>query len=398
LFARASAELASLKISGNRLAAPELPDAAALDAQTWVFAGARLLELPPSDAVTQRAVESLNGGPRRTRDVPATRTRLYSVPVVANGRRLGTVVAEVSLRPYDSTANTALIASLVLGLAVLVVVAIASRLLISAALAPVARMTTQAAEWSDTDAERRFDMGQPKDELTQLAATLDGLLDRVATSLRHEQRFSAELSHELRTPLASVIAEAQFGLRHAGSIEQYRSGYETVLASAQQMTRTLDTLVAAARAEVQVRGTGDAAAAAHAAAQGSASLAAERAVAITVVDPRAPVRLGVEADVAERVLAPLVENGARHGESSVTITIERGERSVQFFVQDDGRGVSEDARDQIFEPGWRGDSSNGDGAGLGLPLARRLARAVGGDVTLEASTSGARFRARLPVA
>jgi signal transduction histidine kinase len=241
-------------------------------------------------------------------------------------------------------------------------------------------------------------MGQPKDELTQLAATLDGLLDRVATSLRHEQRFSAELSHELRTPLASVIAEAQFGLRHAGSIEQYRSGYETVLASAQQMTRTLDTLVAAARAEVQVRGTGDAAAAAHAAAQGSASLAAERAVAITVVDPRAPVRLGVEADVAERVLAPLVENGARHGESSVTITIERGERSVQFFVQDDGRGVSEDARDQIFEPGWRGDSSNGDGAGLGLPLARRLARAVGGDVTLEASTSGARFRARLPVA
>jgi signal transduction histidine kinase len=304
----------------------------------------------------------------------------------------------VSLRPYDSTANTALIASLVLGLAVLVVVAIASRLLISAALAPVARMTTQAAEWSDTDAERRFDMGQPKDELTQLAATLDGLLDRVATSLRHEQRFSAELSHELRTPLASVIAEAQFGLRHAGSIEQYRSGYETVLASAQQMTRTLDTLVAAARAEVQVRGTGDAAAAAHAAAQGSASLAAERAVAITVVDPRAPVRLGVEADVAERVLAPLVENGARHGESSVTITIERGERSVQFFVQDDGRGVSEDAQDQIFEPGWRGDSSNGDGAGLGLPLARRLARAVGGDVTLEASTSGARFRARLPVA
>jgi signal transduction histidine kinase len=311
---------------------------------------------------------------------------------------LGAVVAEVSLRPYDSTANTALIASLVLGLAVLVVVAIASRLLISAALRPVARMTTQAAEWSDTDAELRFDMGPPKDELTQLAATLDGLLDRVATSLRHEQRFSAELSHELRTPLASVIAETQLGLRHAGSIGQYRSGYEKVLASAQQMTRTLDTLVAAARAEVQARGTGDAAAAAHAAAQGSASLAAERDVAITVVDPDAPVHLGVEADVAERVLSPLVENGARHGESSVTITIERGERSVRFFVEDDGRGVSEDARDRIFEPGWRGESANGDGAGLGLPLARRLARAVGGDVTLEASAAGARFSARLPVA
>jgi two-component system OmpR family sensor kinase len=397
LFARASAELASLHVARGQLAAPELPDAAALDARTWVFAGRRLLEHPRSDRITERAAELLNGGPRRTQEVPATHIRLYSVPVVENGKRLGTVVAEVSLKPYENTEQTALVASLVLGLVVLIVVAIASRLAIAGALRPVADMTAQAAEWSHANADLRFEMGPSRDDLTQLATTLDGLLDRVATSLRHEQRFSAELSHELRTPLANVIAEAQFALRHASSVGEYRAGYEKVLASAHQMSRTLDTLLAAARAEVQQRqATGDAAAAAHAAAQGCSGLASTREVTIEVVDPAAPIRLGVEADVAERILAPLVENGARHGDRSVTITIERQDRAVVFLVADDGHGVNQSDRERIFEPGWQGDSDNGNGAGLGLPLARRLARAVGGDVNVDASGVGALFRVTLP--
>ena len=65
-------------------------------------------------------------------------------------------------------------------------------------------MTESAASWSEHDLDRRFDLGEPYDELTRLAATLDGLLGRIAASLRHEQRFTAELSHELRTPLARV--------------------------------------------------------------------------------------------------------------------------------------------------------------------------------------------------
>ena len=96
-----------------------------------------------------------------------------------------------------------------------------------------------------------------------LAATLDGLLDRVASSLRHEQRFSAELSHELRTPLTSVIAEAQLALRQSGPGDEHRAGFERIVAAAQQMRRTLDTLLAAARIEPRAVGaTGDAASAA----------------------------------------------------------------------------------------------------------------------------------------
>ena len=74
-------------------------------------------------------------------------------------------------------------------------------------------MTEQAEAWSEHDLDRRFGLGEPHDELTRLASTLDRLLDRIAASLRHERRFSAELSHELRTPLAKVTAEAELALR-----------------------------------------------------------------------------------------------------------------------------------------------------------------------------------------
>jgi signal transduction histidine kinase len=400
LVARASGELASLTVKGDRLTVPEVPDRAALDAQTWVFAGTRVLEHPRSDPVTERAAAQLAQGPGRTLDLPAVHRRLYSVPVVAGGRRLGTVVAEVSVKPYENTAQIALVASIVLGALILLLVAVGGRVLISAALRPVLRMTSQAAEWSEADAPGRFGLGPPHDELTQLAATLDRLLDRVATSLRHEQRFTAELSHELRTPLTSVIAEAQLALRHPKTAEEYRAGFEQILGSARQMSRTLDTLVSVARVELQQpHGTGDAAAAARAAADGCVALAERRGVEIDVLDPSIPIRVGVDSDVVERVLVPLVENGCRYGHSSVQISIDRRDGVVSFLVADDGPGVPAGEHERIFEPGWRGSGhdANAGGAGLGLSLARRLARAAGGDVESEpGGDHGARFTVRLP--
>lgn len=400
LTSRASAELAALHIVSARLAVPEAPDAAALDTQTWVFAGAHVLEAPRSDLATDHAARILSTGPRRTLDLPASHLRLYSVPVVSAGRRLGAVVAETSLTAYESTAQTALVASAVLGVVLLGLVALAAHLLIAGALRPVSHMTEQAAAWSETDTGMRFGLGAPHDELTQLAATLDGLLDRVASSLRHEQRFSAEVSHELRTPLASVIAESQLALRHPQPADGQRAGYERVLASAQQMSRTLDILVSASRAELHgPRGTGDAAAAANTAARGCAPVAAERGIKVEVASASSPIRVGVDEDVAERVLAPLIENACRYGSSSVVVGIERDGGTILFDIRDDGPGISESELHSVFEPGWRGQAAsaaNPQGAGLGLALARRLARAAGGDVRAESNGDGGRFTVRLP--
>jgi signal transduction histidine kinase len=403
--ARASAELAALRVAGGRIELGETPDDASPDTQIWIFRGARALEAPQTaPAANDAAAAAIALARPSTRDIAATRTRLYSLAVDDAGRRLGTVVAGVSLAPYDQTRHTALVASMVLGVLALVAVALAGWWLISRALRPVAQMTAQAAQWSDRDLDRRFLLGQPHDELTQLAFTLDRLLDRLAASIRHEERLSAELSHELRTPLATIAAQAQFALRHTDQDEDGRRALEQVLDSAARMGRTLDTLIAAARAELNPsRATSDVAAGARAAA---ATFRSERGVTLTISMP-AGIRVASEQALVERILAPLIENAYRYAAAAVRIGVQRDSDDVLLTVEDDGPGIPDADRETIFRPGrsaaapsaGRGATAVAPhGAGLGLALSRRLARTGGGDVEAEHSDAGGRFVVRLPAA
>jgi signal transduction histidine kinase len=400
LRARAAAQLTTLSVVDGRLAVAEAPDDAALDSQVWVFAGSRELERPPrAPAAVERAVRALSGGPRRTLDLRRPPTRLLAVPVQRAGRRLGTVVVGASRAPYEHTRRSALVASLALAGLLLAAMTLVARWLVSAALRPVTRMTEDAARWSERDLDRRFGLGEPTDELTRLAATLDGLLDRLAAGMRREQRFSTELSHELRTPLAKLSAQAQL---LAGSDElpdALRPEAASIVASATQMRRVLDALMAAARAELDgARGRGDAVRAARAVVDAYQPLARERGVALRLGAAPPAARAGAEPELVERMLTPLVENACRLAAATVTVEIALRNGTVQIAVADDGPGVAPDETAAIFEPGRRGTQAGGHvGAGLGLALARRLARSAGGDVTAEAA-SGGRFVVRLPSA
>jgi len=195
-----------------------------------------------------------------------------------------------------------------------------------------------------------------------------------------------------------VIAETELALRRPRAPDEYRAALELVHANAQQLSRTIDALVAAARHEGgTVRGTADAFAVAAAAADACAGLAAERDVAVDVGRPEHPIRLGVEGELAERVLQPVVENACRYGRARVNVSIARRGDGVVYRVADDGPGVGDDEREQIFEPGARGGvgQTNGAGAGLGLALARRLARSVTGEVEAVTEAGGV-FLVRLP--
>ncbi len=401
LRTRAADALALLRTAGDRLVVGEAPDEGAVDRQVWVFSSGRALEAPRTRPAVAAAARLLAEGPARFLSVADADTRLYSTPVIRDGKRLGAVVAGISLAPYEQTKRTALIGSLVLAGLLLLVVALAARWLLSSALRPVARMTEEAAAWSERDLDRRFGLGEPYDELTKLAATLDGLLDRLAASLRREQRFSAELSHELRTPLARIVAEAELALRRERQPGEYRSALETVIRSARQMTRTVETLVAAAQHEADpARRSTDAYQPAARAAESCAGLAAERGLEIAVLEPVPPLRVGVSGDLVERILQPLLENACRYGRRSVRVSVARSPTKVVYSVEDDGPGIEPGERERIFEPGVRGGAAaNGagqGGAGLGLALARRLARSASGEIEADAAEAGARFVVTLP--
>jgi two-component system, OmpR family, sensor kinase len=132
------------------------------------------------------------------------------------------------------------------------------------------------------------------------------------------------------------------------------------------------------------------------AAAACAGLAAERGLDIEIEEPARPMRIGVDPDLAERILQPVLENACRYGRSRVTISIDNSGPAVQYAVRDNGPGVREHERERIFEPGVRGAAANGgDGSGLGLSLARRLAQSVAGEIVAESASEG-RFVVRLP--
>ncbi len=394
--AEAEAEVASLRVVNGRLTAPERPVGRRLGNTVWVFAGTTALESPRTSPAVQALARSLAVGSRSS--LEGERTRFYALPVVDSGRRVGTVVAAVSLSAYEETARTALLGSLVLALALLGVVVLLTNRILARALRPVSQMTRDAAAWSDSDLERRFRLGEPHDEITRLGATLDGLLERVAASLRHEQRFTAELSHELRTPLARISAQAELALARDRAPDEYRDSFASVQRSAEQMTRIVEALVAAARTEAGLEGG-------RSDAREAVTRAAESAVGATPGErirlelPAEPARVAVEVDLLERMLTPLLDNALRYSAGPVAVTVAARNGIVVVAVADEGPGIEPGEEERIFAPGVRGAAAEaGTGAGLGLALAARLARSAGGRIEVEERSDGATFVLVLPSA
>jgi signal transduction histidine kinase len=125
----------------------------------------------------------------------------------------------------------------------------------------------------------------------------------------------------------------------------------------------------------------------------------ERGVSLELERPGAPLRVGVDPELAARTLQPVVENAVRYGRAHVRLSVARNGTRVVFLVEDEGPGVHVDEREVIFVGGHRGAAGQDgdvDGAGLGLALARRLARAASGDVEALSSEDGGRFAVSLP--
>ncbi len=401
---RAATEAASVDVvNDQRRRARGSPTAAGSRARPGCSSTAARSSGRASSAALDRAAQAPRRRPASPSTCPASRHACTRLPASDDGRTVGTVVAGVSLAPYEHTQRIALIGSLALRRRAAPAsspswLAGCSR----AALRPVARMTADAEAWSEHDPDRRFAAGEPYDELSQLAATLDGLLDRLAASLRREQRFSAELSHELRTPLAKIRAEAELALRRERQPQAYREALQAVLDGARRMSGAIDTLLLAAEHEAGLaRGRSDAATVLGDVVSTCRRLAGERGVELRVDQGTDPLAIGVDADLAAHVVQPLVENACRYARSSVTLSAVRLGTEVLLTVADDGPGVSPKDVVRIFEPGVRGAADESaaprtPGAGLGLSLARRLARAADGELELESGTAGARFVVHLP--
>ncbi len=395
---RIDAALSTLTVADGQVDVENIPGEAALDGGVWVYTPDGVLVRGAGGPQVQAAADELGATPGAAGpvDVPDASIRLASEPYLHGGTQVGTVVAALSMEAYQRATRIFTGILIFLDLLVIALATTLAGLLARIALRPVLTMTEQAALWGEHDLDARFALGHPHDEITQLGATLDGLLARISASLRHERRFSAEVSHELRTPLSVVLAEAEIAVRHPQSEADARASFEVVRNEAQRMQAIIDTLVQAAARETDPRvAVSDLRALLTALANAWELPARSSGRELVVAAPEQDAVLGVDAEIVARILGPIMDNALRHARAHVQVTA-TVDGSVTISVGDDGPGVAPDRGGAIFDPGRRGDSPAG-GSGLGLPLARRLARAVAGDVTLRVGNhSGAWLDVTLP--
>ncbi len=300
----------------------------------------------------------------------------------------GVVVVAESMAPYERTERIALTVSTLAAVIVTGLAALAAAWASRRVLIPVADMARTAREWSERDLDQRFGLvsAAPRNEIDTLASTLDGLLDKVAHAIHAEQRLTSELAHELRTPLTAVLGTAELIAMRDDLDDQLREDVESIHTACRAMSSTITSLVDLARlAPGEGREHSDLVEIVR-----DACAETCLGIHVTMALPDG-LRLAMSGALAIRALSPVLANAARHAHE-VTVTAATGPGQVVVRVSDDGPGVSRADAERIFLPGH----SRSGGSGLGLPLARRIARTVGGDVSFVPTDQGAVFEIRLP--
>lgn len=367
----------------------ETPDDS-IDDTTWLY-DARGVQLdgPDSGPRTQAAADSLARVTRRT--TMQRRERVYlASPVRIKGPHptRGVLVVSQSLDPYETTRLQIVIGLVLLGLVVTAGATGIAAWTVGRTLAPVDSMARRAEEWSEHALDARFDDTADDDEIAHLGRTLNVLLDRVAGALRSEQRLTSELAHELRTPLTAIRGEAELGLMTtADPVTAQR--LERVVSLSERMGTTISTLVAIARGKDQA-GT-------HASAEDVVRATLEsrpEPLERFVVEGSGDARVAATTEIALRALSPLVDNAVRHAAGTVSVRTTVGERTVAITVSDDGPGLGGEDPELLFRAGSRTNGSSG--AGLGLALARRVARTLGGEVAVTSVSEPTSFTLTLP--
>ena len=289
----------------------------------------------------------------------------------------------------------------------LVIAALGGWFLARKSLSPVVAMAHRARRIGVENLSERLPVANPRDELGHLAETFNELLGRLEASMIQQRQFMADASHELRTPVTTTRTAAAVALQQQHRDESdYRDTLKIVEEQAARLSRVVDDMFTLARADagnypvsmtpMYLDEVIDEVIRAARVIAATKNVSVESAVAPSAA-------FTGDEELIRRMVANLVDNAVRHTAEGTTVRVELDgtDSGYAIAVKDHGPGIPPDIRPHIFERFFRADASRRrgarDGAGLGLALARWIAHAHGGDVTLaRSSQAGSTFVVVLP--
>lgn len=271
-------------------------------------------------------------------------------------------------------------------------------------LSPLGRITRTARAVAGSDLSRRIELDGPDDELKELADTFDDMLERLQRAFTAQQRFVGNASHELRTPLAINRTLLEVHLSDPGAPVELQQLGKTLLATNERSEQLVEGLLLLARSDNQIveRKPVDLAEVATQAVDQVHGEAAAKGVKIR--GERAAAVVQGNGVLLERIALNLVQNAVRYNVSEdgwveVTTLVQHGH--AVLVVSNTGPVVPAYEIDNLFEPfrRLRTERTGSDkGVGLGLSIARSVARAHGGYIAAEPREGGGLvMRVTLPI-
>jgi signal transduction histidine kinase len=260
-------------------------------------------------------------------------------------------------------------------------------------LRPLRTMTTATREISAENLNRRLAMAGPRDELRQLADTIDGLLGRLEGAFDAQRRFVANASHELRTPLTAVRALLEMVLSDpSATVATFRATCEQVLDESEQQEQLIEALLTLAQGQ---RGIDHATTFELASLVGEVLESREGAAAsrgVEIGHALAPTTISGDPRLIERLVWNLVDNAIRHNVpgGSVDVTLQ-ATGGATLTVTNTGPEVPPKELDRLLQPFQRlsGDrTSHRNGLGLGLSIVAAIAAAHHAALAVRARPSG----------
>ncbi|MGP4026134.1 sensor histidine kinase [Actinomadura sp. 3N407] len=262
-------------------------------------------------------------------------------------------------------------------------------------LARVDAIRAELAEITASRSGRRVTVPENQDEIRWLAEAVNATLDRLDSALGRQRTFTSDASHDLRSPITAARAQIEEALLFPDNVDWPQTG-RAVLQSLERLQAIVIDLLQLARLDAGAW-------------QGTEMIDLGALVTIEVarsdrtkrIVPHLQEGVTVRGDRLRlvRLLTNLLDNAERHADTRVDITVRREGDAGVLEVQDDGAGVAEQDRELVFQRFARlkaGKERDAGGTGLGLPIAREIARLHGGTLTIEDSDRGARFVLRIP--
>lgn len=335
---------------------------------------------------------------RGTVDTPAGPFLYLAVPVVSSdGSPIVFVVGQFRREVAGEVARAAGVMAWV-GLGSLVVGLVLAAGLARRILTPLGEVTHAAREITESDLSRRLHVGG-HDEVSQLAATFNAMLDRLEAAFAQQRQFVDDAGHELRTPITVIRGHLEL-LDHADP-EEREATVALVLDELDRMHRIVEDLLTLAKAEQP-----DFATPAPLDLDDLTVTVSRKAAALSDahdwhLDHVGVGRIEADAQRLTQALVQLADNAVKHTPAGTTIAIGSAvdDHEVRLWVRDEGPGIPTDDLERIFERFARGTGGprRSEGAGLGLAIVRAITEAHGGHVDVASTPGeGSQFTLHIP--